>query len=332
MSSLGVLRGSRERPQRPSPGSEHRELHRAHLPHAQVTRTPTTRHGAGTRRLGSGDAVLAPILVALPSANFSGMGSTRSCHCRDASRSEVGRDQVARLMAVAGIRGVQRRRGVTTTTRRRGADVAPDLVHRVFRSERPNALRVSDLTSVRTTEGMGDVSLVDATRCMIVGWQVASEMTVETILSLRGGPAPPGCVPWRSLVLPRSGPLRCREGGPSVREATRLAEIGAVPSVGQPGERRHRTPESVNAFSRAELVFGPGRGAVRDVSHREAVTVSSFTWWWRPGYRALSETLSRRPEPTTSSGPTRQRTTPPAGKESKVRSLQESQGELPGWT
>jgi len=75
-----------------------------------------------------------------------------------------------------------------------------------------------------------------------------------------------------------------------VREATRLAEIGGVPSVGQPGERRHRTPESLNAFYKAELVFGPGRGAVRDVSHREAVTVSSFTWWWRPGFTALSET------------------------------------------
>jgi len=80
-------------------------------------------------------------------------------------------------------------------------------------------------------------------------------------------------------------------GGRTERpEATRLAEIGGVPSVGQPGERRHRTPESLNAFSEAELVFGPGRGALRDVSHEEAVTMSSFTWWWRPGFTALSET------------------------------------------
>jgi len=46
----------------------------------------------------------------------------------------------------------------------------------------------------------------------------------------------------------------------------------------------------VNAFYTAELVFGPGRGALRDVSHREAVTMSSFTWWRRPGFTALSET------------------------------------------
>jgi len=75
-----------------------------------------------------------------------------------------------------------------------------------------------------------------------------------------------------------------------VCEATRLAEIGAVPSVGQPGERRHRTPKSLNAFYTAELVVGPGRGVWRDVSHQEAVTVSSFTWRRRPGFTALSET------------------------------------------
>jgi hypothetical protein len=75
MSSLGFLRGRVDRPQRPSPGSQHRELRRAHLPQVLVTRTPTSRQRAGTRRLGSGDAVLIPILVALPQAKFSGMGS-----------------------------------------------------------------------------------------------------------------------------------------------------------------------------------------------------------------------------------------------------------------
>jgi len=130
--------------------------------------------------------------------------------------------------------------------------------------------------------------------------------------------------------FPSIGPTPMPGGRTERPEATRLAEIGGVPSVGQPGERRHRTPESLNAFSEAELVFGPGRGALRDVSHHEAVTMSSFTWWRRPGYRALSETLSRRPEPTTSSGPTRQKTAPKARKESTVRSLQGSRGEPPG--
>jgi len=88
-------------------------------------------------------------------------------------------------------------------------------------------------------------------------------------------------------------------------------------------QRRHRTPQSVNAFYTAELVFGPGRGALRDVSHLEAATMSWVTWWRRPGFTAISETGVRR----SSSGPTLHKTTPPARKESKVRSLQGSQGE-----
>jgi len=152
-------------------------------------------------------------------------------------------------------------------------------------------------------------------------------MTAQSVLSPLGGPAPPGCVPRRSLVLPRSGPLRCREGGSSVREATSLAEIGAVPSVGQPGERRDRTPESLNAFSRAELVVGPGRGAFRDVSHREAVTVSSFPWWWNP-----DTGLSRRPSlgdrsPRLRAGRRGRRSHHQRGS-NPLRSLQGSQGEL----
>jgi putative transposase len=129
------------------------------------------------------DAVLIPILVALWQANFSVYGIHKLWIAAKKAGHDVGRDQVARLMRTAGIRGVQRRRGVTTTKRRRGADVAPDLVHRVFHAERPNALWVSDLTYVRTTEGMAYVCfVVDAFSRMIVGWQVASEMTVQTVL------------------------------------------------------------------------------------------------------------------------------------------------------
>jgi hypothetical protein len=143
----------------------------------------------------------------------------------------------------------------------------------------------------------------------------------------RHGPAPPGHVPRRSLVLPRSGPLRCRESvlkrsrghAPgrdrrgSLRRATRRA---TTPHAGEPerllSSRARRRPGTRGRKGR----LSP-QGRDRVVLH---VVVE-------PGYRALSETLSRRPEPTTSSGPSRQTTTPPARKESTVRSLQGSQGE-----
>jgi len=143
------------------------------------------------------------------------MGSTRSCHCRDASRHDVGRDQVARLMrAHADGRDPGRPASPRSDDddRRRGADVAPDLVHRVFHAERPNALWVSDLTSVRTTEGMADVCV--RRRHEVHDRRLAGRLGddgPDGPPGPRGGPAPPGCVPWRSLVLLRSGPLGCRE-------------------------------------------------------------------------------------------------------------------------
>jgi len=283
MSSLGFLRGRVDRPQRPSPALEvHRGLRRAHLPHAAGDAAHLLR-GTQPATVGSssGDAVLIPILVALWQANFSVYGIHKLWIAAKKAGHDVGRDQVARLMRTAGIRGVQRRRGVTTTKRRRGADVAPDLVHRVFRSERPNALWVSDLTDVRTTEGMADVCV--RRRHEVHDRRLAGRLAddgPDGPPGPRGGPAPPGCVPRRSLVLPRSGPLRCRE--PVLKRSRGHApgrdRRGSFRRFGR-RQLRQRTPQSVNAFYKAELVFGPGRGAWRDVSHREAVTVSSFTWW-----------------------------------------------------
>jgi len=188
MSSLGFLRGGA----RPPATSLARfiKVNRG-LGVEPICRTlqvaPSTYYEARSRQPSARalrDAVLIPILVALWQANFSVYGIHKLWIAAKKAGHDVGRDQVARLMAVAGIRGVQRRRGVTTTKRRRGADVAPDLVHRVFRSERPNARRVSDRTSSAPPKGWPTSVFVDATSRMIVGWQVASQMTVQTVLSL----------------------------------------------------------------------------------------------------------------------------------------------------
>ena len=58
----------------------------------------------------------------------------------------VGRDRVARVMRRAGLRGITRRRFVTTTRRDDRARPAPDLVERRFRAEAPNQLWVADIT------------------------------------------------------------------------------------------------------------------------------------------------------------------------------------------
>jgi len=106
MSSRGVLRGRREHRQRPSPASEHHELYRADRPQALVTRTPTSRQRAGTRRLGQRGRSPDPSrsLLTGPSRRRTSEAGDPHAHVIAAKKAghDVGRDQVAPLMAVSG--------------------------------------------------------------------------------------------------------------------------------------------------------------------------------------------------------------------------------------
>jgi len=96
----------------------------------------------------------------------------------------VGRKRVARLMRGNGIRGVCRRKWTTTTVRDRAAVVAPDLVKRDFRAQRPNQLWVADITYVPTWAGFLYVAVVlDAWSRRVVGWAFALHLRVELVLA-----------------------------------------------------------------------------------------------------------------------------------------------------
>jgi len=113
--------GDLERDRR-HPGSSERtgssELRRAHLPHAPLTRTPTTRHASGVRRLGERGRSPDPprSLLTGPSGRRTSELWHPHAHVIAAKKAghDVGRDQVARLMAMSGIWGDERHRGVTT--------------------------------------------------------------------------------------------------------------------------------------------------------------------------------------------------------------------------
>ena len=108
------------------------------------------------------DAVLVPILLALWVANRKVYGAHKLWKAARRAGHDIGRDQVARLMKVAGICGVSRRRRVFTTRHDPEALRAPDLVKRNFTADRPNALWVTDLTYVPTRSGMAYVCLIVA--------------------------------------------------------------------------------------------------------------------------------------------------------------------------
>jgi putative transposase len=95
----------------------------------------------------------------------------------------VGRKRVARLMRAAGIAGVRPRKPRRTTIRIPGITPATDLVDRQFRSGRPNALWVADITYLRTGEGWLYLAAVqDAFSRQIVGWSMANHMRATLVV------------------------------------------------------------------------------------------------------------------------------------------------------
>jgi transposase InsO family protein len=86
-------------------------------------------------------------------------------------------------MRAAGLRGVSRRRFVTTTVRSESAPVAPDLVQRRLVAERPNQLWVADITYIPTWAGFLYLAVVlDAFSRRVVGWAMETHLRTELVL------------------------------------------------------------------------------------------------------------------------------------------------------
>ena len=98
---------------------------------------------------------------------------------------KVGRQRVARLMRLAHIRGVSRRRAWVVTTRRdKDKQPAPDLVKREFKADGPNQLWVADMTYVPTWAGFIYLAVVlDVWSRRVVGWAIGESMTAELVLA-----------------------------------------------------------------------------------------------------------------------------------------------------
>ncbi|NYD57056.1 putative transposase [Nocardioides marinisabuli] len=188
---------------------------------------------------------------------------------------DVGRDQVARLMRTAGIEGVRRTKRVRTTKPDPGVPRHPDLVGRDFTATAPNQLWVTDLTFVPTWAGIAYVCfIIDAYSRMIVGWRVASHMRTTMVLDAIE------VARWsRGTTL--TG-LRCHSGAgsqfTSIRYGERLAEIGAVPSIGTVGDSYDNAlAETVNGYYKAELIRGPAREG-RPWKTVEDVELATLSW------------------------------------------------------
>ena len=96
---------------------------------------------------------------------------------------QVGRKRVERLMKAAGLKGVSRRKFVTTTVRDERVRPAKDLVDRNFYAAAPNLLWVADITYVPTWAGFLYLAVVlDAFSRRIVGWAMGHNLKAQLVL------------------------------------------------------------------------------------------------------------------------------------------------------
>src|SRR4051794_5461497 len=180
-------------------------------------------------------------------------------------------------MRQAGIQGVSRRRRFRTTRPDPSAPRPADLVCRDFTATAPNQLWVTDLTYVPTWAGVAYACfIVDAFSRMIVGWRVAGHMRTEMVLDALE-------MARRSRGTRIQG-LRCHSDAgsqfTSLRYGERLAEIGAVPSIGTVADSfDNALAETVNGYYKAELIRGPARtGPWRTVEDVELATLGWVHW------------------------------------------------------
>ncbi len=131
-----------------------------------------------------------------------------------ASGIRAGRKRVARLMRMAAISGVSRRRAVRTTWRSEESKKAPDLVNRDFSAPVRDRLWVADITYVPTHAGFLYLSVViDAFSRRVVGWSMANHLRSELVtdaldMALGMRKTPRGDPPQRPGIAVHLGGLR----------------------------------------------------------------------------------------------------------------------------
>ena len=150
---------------------------------------------------------------------------------------QVARCTVERLMRAAGLRGISRAKGPRTTVPGRGPDERQDLVQRDFTEAAPNQLWVADITYCRTFSGWVYAAfIIDVFSRRVLGWQLSKSLRTDLALD---------ALEMAFWTRQRAGQdvagLRHHSDKGvqyvAVRYTQRLAQAGAVASVGSTGTR-----------------------------------------------------------------------------------------------
>ena len=200
----------------------------------------------------------------------------------------VARCTVERLMRELSLSGVVRGKVKRTTVADESAPRPADLVERDFHAPAPNRLWVADLTYVPSWSGFVYVAFViDVYSRSVVGWQASRSLRTELSLDA-----------LEQALWARNGPfdglIHHSDRGVqylSIRYTERLAEAGAVTSVGSRGDSYDNAlAESVIGLYKAELVHR--RGPWRGLDDLELATLEWVDWY---NHRRLHSALDYLP-------------------------------------
>jgi putative transposase len=200
----------------------------------------------------------------------------------------VARCTVERLMGELGLQGVRRGKARRTTTPDATAPRPADLVDRDFSATRPNQLWVADLTYVATWSGFVYVAfIIDAFSRFLVGWQAARSLRTDLALDALE------MAIWRRQAGLEGLVHHSDRGGQylSIRYTERLAEAGAVTSVGSRGDSfDNALAETIIGLYKTELIRR--RGPWRGLDEVEYATLEWVDWF---NHRRLLEPIGHVP-------------------------------------
>lgn len=224
------------------------------------------------------DEELKPAIVRVHRDNFGVYGVDKVWAQLNREGTRVARCTVARLMRELGLRGVVRGKPKYTTIPGDEAERPRDLVDRRFSAGAPNRLWVADLTYVRTWSGFVYVAFItDVYSRMIVGWQASRSLRSDLALD-----ALEQAIWSRSARGQRLDELvHHSDRGVqylAIRYTERLAETGAVNSVGSKGDSYDNAlAETIIGLYKAELVRN--RGPWRGLDDLEYATLEWVDWF-----------------------------------------------------
>ncbi len=196
-------------------------------------------------------------------------------------RRPVARCTTQRLMKDLSLRGISRAKGPRTTVPGSGPGTRPDLVERAFTAPAQDRLWVADITFCRTFAGWVYAAFVlDVFSRRVVGWQLSTSLRTDLALD----------------ALNMGLWTRARDGHDTsalvhhsdrgaqylaIRYIERLAEAGAVASVGSKSDSYDTLAEAFNSLFKAELVRN--RGPWKSIDNLEIEVAEYIDWFnhWR---------------------------------------------------